>query len=844
MARRKETYDELAKSRDFMDTPEGRDVYDSQNPVRTQLEPLQTMTSRTVFSVAVAVMVALLVYFLVGLAFAAARRVFGGGNDASVSVGRQGLEQEREWDVSVDGVKPISEAPVGVDIPTLKLEYLEYHPADISRGEAVGHYTDSEGNQYVEADLPTLKARVDAMEFMGEDEREAQRIRDLQAANEYGVLPLNLAPMNIDYTDFLKLYFVDTRPDTASLVRWYYDHDGNTYRDTDVRELWGRVQSGALGSGKVSYLEADGGYSPDSAHARELGTYEGANGSIAGQLVSGTGHAGTDGSDGSGTSGGASGSENGGNGSVGLLRSLFGSVGFAPRLFLISALVGACVGAILWQVLRRNLDAQNADNDVTDINQYENDQHIQTPAEMQRRYDWFPDVGAHSNVSVSGMLSHMMLSRKGLKKVPVTRRADTDIVEEDGTVSYLKGEPLLDDDGEPISDMLPMVDEKFGNELFGVSEVPDDPRVRIFYDATRIPYNPGGRDRNKLKYETVADLINGDWTFPEYEVQRPAGAYIVDTEPVNTMVLAITRAGKGQTYIEPVIDMWTRELNPNNMVINDPKGELLVKFYVKGAVRGFQIVQFNLINSMRTDIYNPLGMAAQAAREGDFTKCALYVENIADVFFPTDGSEDPVWPNAANNAFKRAAYGLIDFFIEEEQELRMRAERSGMDPKVLETQLDMLWGKVTLFNCYQLFVQLTSKKERNPYSVFCQRSEAGDFDQGGLDPKTGEMKKAGCEPLTNAEWHQRKWEAQTDAKLWEDKPEIDLLTLYFNATAVLPKNQMRGLIANANNSLRAMAGAEKMLASVYGIAITAMVRCVVGSAGFFPERPATRQVAA
>lgn len=60
--------------------------------------------------------------------------------------------------------------------------------------------------------------------------------------------------------------------------------------------------------------------------------------------------------------------------------------------------------------------------------------------------------------------------------------------------------------------------------------------------------------------------------------------------------LAITRAGKGQTVIEPTLDMWTRERRPNNMVINDPKGELLVKFYVRATVRGFQIVQFNLIN--------------------------------------------------------------------------------------------------------------------------------------------------------------------------------------------------------------------------------------------------------
>lgn len=98
-----------------------------------------------------------------------------------------------------------------------------------------------------------------------------------------------------------------------------------------------------------------------------------------------------------------------------------------------------------------------------------------------------------------------------------------------------------------------------------------------------------------------------------------------------------------QTVIEPTLDMWTRERRPNNMVINDPKGELLVKFYVRGTVRGFEIVQFNLINAMKTDIYNPLGLAAQSAREGDFTKTAAYIENIADVFFPLDGADDPVW---------------------------------------------------------------------------------------------------------------------------------------------------------------------------------------------------------
>ena len=251
--------------------------------------------------------------------------------------------------------------------------------------------------------------------------------------------------------------------------------------------------------------------------------------------------------------------------------------------------------------------------------------------------------------------------------------------------------------------------------------------------------------------------------------------------------------------------MWTREKNPNNMVINDPKGELLVKFYVRGTVRGFQIVQFNLINAMKTDIYNPIYLAYQAAREGDFTKTAQYVESIAGVFFPLEGGDDPVWPNAANNAFKRAVYGLIDYYLEEEKELRLHAEKTGMDEKVLETKIDNMWGKVTLYNTYQLFVQLTAKKLKNPAVEFQKKAKAGEFDN-----------------ISDEEYDILLSKAERESKLWEDKPELDLLTLFFNASATLPKNSMRELVRNTNDALRAMAGAEKMMASVYGIAITAM----------------------
>lgn len=50
--------------------------------------------------------------------------------------------------------------------------------------------------------------------------------------------------------------------------------------------------------------------------------------------------------------------------------------------------------------------------------------------------------------------------------------------------------------------------------------------------------------------------------------------------------------------------MWLRENKKSNIVVNDPKGELAKKFFVPATYRGYEVVQFNLINPLNTNIYN------------------------------------------------------------------------------------------------------------------------------------------------------------------------------------------------------------------------------------------------
>lgn len=196
--------------------------------------------------------------------------------------------------------------------------------------------------------------------------------------------------------------------------------------------------------------------------------------------------------------------------------------------------------AIMYKIMEHNLDTANAMADNSDINQYHNDQHIALPEEIQMKFDWFPDVGATSNVQFSSMISHMAISNKGLKTVQVAKRAESDILDEDGEIVLYKGEILTDEDGNILFEEKPLIDMEFMEALYDASGVPkgklQGEKIRKYYNTTMIPYNPDGSDREKLgKYATVADLINADWELPYYEPQRPAGAYIVDTAPVNTI---------------------------------------------------------------------------------------------------------------------------------------------------------------------------------------------------------------------------------------------------------------------------------------------------------------------
>lgn len=517
---------EHIQGQDIQDTVKYRDVYGDQQLERSQIEEKQTMTSRLVISIVLAVLISFFVYFV----WSFVEYTVGG-----VSVGTSSSTTATN-DGSGDSGSSSTDATTVDDVLATMPDYyasgyIWCDPDGDGLETQMNRYwqIDENGNRIGDETYATAED-VPLPDWYKEALAEKGITEDMLGKDEGGIS----GALSYYAYDYVWADIDGDGLETLTLCYWPIDEDGNQMGE-DVYSSPDEIEVPEWYTQKMAEFEAENAATGSNSGGTNSGTTDGstdANNGVDGSGVTGdTDENETSGSDTNGSTANSSNSNSSSKKSFGYyMRPNFWKV-------FVSLLAGLLFLSIFYPIMKRNMEAQNLMNDTSDINQYQNDQHIALPEEVQRKFDWFPDVGAHCNVQVSSMISHMALSNKGLKKVQVGQRAKDDIRDEDGDIRFIKGELLRDDDDNVITKMMPMIDEEFMEALFDASGTPNDKRIRKYYDATQIPYNPDGKDRTKQggKHKTVADMINADWTFPEYEPQRPAGAYLVDTEPVNTI---------------------------------------------------------------------------------------------------------------------------------------------------------------------------------------------------------------------------------------------------------------------------------------------------------------------
>lgn len=444
-------------------------------------------------------------------------------------------------------------------------------------------------------------------------------------------------------------------------------------------------------------------------------------------------------------------------------------------LFIMFIICPICL-AVFWYKLHAVWYNNNAPYSTDDIEEYDDDSYLRTMEHITREFDAAPDAGLGFDGHVSSIVGHAMISNTGIKKI--------DIPVFDPSVP---GQVKRDENGEVVTEHVPMFDEDFGRELYKFSNVPSEDQH--WYNAKDYAFNEknsakeiakGGNKRKgafgRKEYDTLADYINGEFYPIDTDTQRPAGVYFYDSRPVNTILIAITRGGKGQTVIEPSFDLWTREKKKWNIFTTDPKGELLAKFYYPATVRGMEVIQFNLMHPHLTNVFNPLINAVQQFRRNDPPKGTSIIDSIIDTLFPDNGE---IWNPAAGNMFRRAVYMVMDDMIEKEKYLRYVGFRDNIPQEITDAEINRVYSKLTLFNIYKLIGDLASRISKDEQFINVNPD----------DP-----------PVT----------------------EKDLLTLMFDAMAMLPRNDLRTKAITANNAIKQVASAPTTIAGIYATLLTGL----------------------
>ena len=122
---------------------------------------------------------------------------------------------------------------------------------------------------------------------------------------------------------------------------------------------------------------------------------------------------------------------------------------------------------------------------------------------------------------------------------------------------------------------------------------------------------------------------------------------LIDEAPTHTMVIGITRSGKGETFVFPMLDVLSRAKDKPSLVVNDPKGELVGASYETLIERGYDVHVFNLIQHHMGMGFNPLQLVIEAWKKGNTSLAQQYANSITFSLYHDPNAKDPFWNDCA-----------------------------------------------------------------------------------------------------------------------------------------------------------------------------------------------------
>lgn len=201
---------------------------------------------------------------------------------------------------------------------------------------------------------------------------------------------------------------------------------------------------------------------------------------------------------------------------------------------------------------------------------------------------------------------------------------------------------------------------------------------------------------------------------------------LIDESPVHTMVIGITRSGKGETFVIPMIDVLSRAKDKPSLVINDPKGELAGASYERLESLGYDVHVFNLIQQHMGMGFNPLQLVIEAWRKGNTALAQQYANSIAFSLYHDANAKDPFWNDCAISLVTAIVLALTEDSVKtgKEEKVNMYSVANFLSTKGSDNDSE---GKNALDEFFQ------SRNENNPARMMYATSNfAGGNTRGSI----------------------------------------------------------------------------------------------------------------
>ncbi|MBY0756299.1 type IV secretory system conjugative DNA transfer family protein [Clostridium sardiniense] len=230
--------------------------------------------------------------------------------------------------------------------------------------------------------------------------------------------------------------------------------------------------------------------------------------------------------------------------------------------------------------------------------------------------------------------------------------------------------------------------------------------------------------------ETEEEIKNGGYDGKGGVVISRFGKRVyIDDSKSNNLSIGTTRSGKGELFLFPTIDAYSRAKEKASLVINDPKGELLGASKETLEKRGYRIEVLNLINPEKSMSYNPLQLIINAYEKGDLGEAQKLCKTLTYAMYYKPNVKDPFWQESAMSLVNALILAVIDRVFTEiktlKDELKKREQfiKDTTDETllkknkekiiVLKKEIEKTKGKITLYTVAQMLSELGSANDEN-----------------------------------------------------------------------------------------------------------------------------------